>query len=715
MSGITFNRLTDVSFDKIDTRFHPYRIYPGNDRYDVYLSLKDSDSENIPDGSYEHDKGLWHIVYTIKNGTLNGPWDCTDLHGKKMSGNSENGVLKGPYTVYDKDGKIILAGNIKEKIVKRYDGETEHKKIWTGEFYTPTVHCFLDDQGQLNGPYEKIESDKIIKCNFANGRLVGDYMESDKKTGKPILKCHYNEKSQLDGRYQKYSDGDLYLDLSYKDGQLDAECIEYGFYNGESLPYRKSVFKDGKQISYILNNYDLDEKTGKYKKKELLNLPNGTKFSWDYWHSRPYGIQPELITSCRNLKELRLDNSTEDNGGTWFTSHRKIPQEIWKGVAQNTNLENVELVFMDTDFEALSHLKKLKHLTIKNKGRYGSSDFSVSDKNIATLGVLPELESLSIDTSSISSAGLKMIKKQFPKLKELSLNTDQRIVFSKEELLDAKETEVESQKPEYMWLREEDDPDFNFITIPDIIENFGHLNVTINRLTSDKLKEEAEKLEIANAPDFEDRFKELIKEKQYKKALEVLHIKGLIPNVTKDICEGSKWYPNYYYSRNDQYKGAEIKELKDGRYSILLNREKSKFSSGTGGETMYHPYSELMVLDLSEGVIAEESISLLRKQGWGLGQAIEGFDGEKAVYSDYYSLDDLSGIQTPISHRKDLRARPRAATKPEDKKSIAKLLSIGSYKRDLDAKEIKISRKKRDLEKSSLTTRAYRAKEGSTK
>ena len=140
---------------------------------------------------------------------------------------------------------------------------------------------------------------------------------------------------------------------------------------------------------------------------------------------------------------------------------------------------------------------------------------------------------------------------------------------------------------------------------------------------------------------------------------------------------------------------------------------------------MYWYYGNLMVVNLKDGVLAQDKIDYTKTAGYGLGVAIGpgAFDGEKGTY---YGLDDITvkdgkvsiaGTTLPIvpPKRKDLRARLREATRPEERKSIAKILAEGTYKRDTQARGLVSLRKERDKEGSPLTTRAYKAKKTSTK
>lgn len=740
------------------------------------------DFSNLPDGPYEErdEKGniiyegtirkghldgkfLWHLsskfIFTcnMNDGILDGPWEITENYKDNVAvqarGCCKNGKTIGKYEACY--GSVHI--NVKDCVQGPYGS------YFVGDIQTSGARYSVDEKGQLDGEYETISH--VYDGKTPNGKMMttrkriydhGQIIQEtifDTKTGNiasennykrdesfPIKSATFRTSGGLSGygisnmiavygiphgHFKKFYAGQCVEDLSFKDGMLDGKCInspvdEKGKKKNRETSWHaflpnseqfESVFEQGKAVKYTkfdVNGNIVAEFPGK----------TGTNFVWRYFFTPQHGLQPELISHCTNLKKLYLDNSTEDRNGNWCVSDRKIPQEVWDGIAQNTDLEKIELDFMDIDYHALSKLKKLKHLTISNKGIGGNSGFTVRDSDIETLGALPELETLSIDLSRISAEGLAKIKEQFPKLEKLTLTTRKPVVAEKKKIEIGEEGWFEeSQKISYM----------------EILQACDGIKFDINGITNEKLAKEIEEVKRRQSligPGFEKKFKDALKKNDSKSAVEILVLNGVIPEIdqkynTSYFSKPSLVYGDIYYRiDNDTLQYAMVKDLKNGNYAIATRRHRETGSSADGAEITDSYYGELMVLNLEDGVLASEYIDYTKTRGWGLGYSLgEGFDGEKATY---HGLDDITvkdgqvsvcGTTLPIDppKRKDLRARLRAATKPEDKKSIAKVLARGTYRRDNQAKGLIALRKKRDKEKSSLTTRAYQAKKESTK
>ena len=740
--------LIPVATEVVDFSDVPDGPYEERDK-DGNSLLKGTIKKGHLNGKVECHLDGYHIICQMKDGVLHGPWNMEgnyDSYHKvyfhKYSGNFEAGELKGLYKATD--GWTALTANV-EKLIRKNDSRRGDNFRLVGEIQSNWVRYSLDENGRTHGDYERKERvydgktthGKMVTCQkrvYDHGQIIQE-TNFDTETGKISSEKHFKKDKGNGiiipqygiphGHFKKFYAGQCVEDLSFKDGVLDGKCInnpvnEKG--EKESFPSSweaylpdseqfECVFEQGKPIKYTkldVNGNIVAEFPGK----------TGTNFVWRYFWAPKHGLQPELIGRCTNLKKLYLDNSTENRSGNWCVSNRKIPQEVWDGIAQNTDLEEVKLQFMDVDYKALSHLKKLKHLTISNKGMYGNSGFTVRDSDIENLGTLPKLETLSIDISRISAEGLARIKEQFPKLKKLTLTTRNPVVAEKKKI----------EIGEEGWFEESQK-----ISCMEILQSCEGIEFDINHITKKELAREIEEVKRKRSlmgPGFEEKFKAALKKNDSKSAVEILVLNGVIPEIDKKynssyFSEPSSVYGDIVYRiDNDTLQYAMIKDLKNGNYAIATRRHKEHGSSGDGGEITDSYYGELMVLNLEDGVLASKHIDYTKTRGWGLGESLaDGFDGEK---STYYGLNDIAvkdgqvsvcGTTLPIDppKRKDLRARLRAASTTKERKSIAEMLADGTYKRDTQAKALISLRRARDKEKSSLTTRAYQAKKESTK
>lgn len=107
---------------------------------------------------------------------------------------------------------------------------------------------YLDEDGEINGPYEEYSDGRTIKCNYKHGKLHGAY-EHDHYGS---LKCTYKN-GQLHGKYiNVYAHGKEGIECTYKNGVIVGQlkillpCSIKGF----------KLVDDLKQVKLKTEEYD---------------------------------------------------------------------------------------------------------------------------------------------------------------------------------------------------------------------------------------------------------------------------------------------------------------------------------------------------------------------------------------------------------------------------------------------------------------------------
>ncbi|MBR6412769.1 MAG: hypothetical protein IKS41_06400, partial [Alphaproteobacteria bacterium] len=594
----------------------------------------------------------YYVRGAYKDGELDGPYERKNADGI-VKCTYQNGEYKGLYQEYDKNGTLRIEATL--------SGRKDYYGPWpvNGEFTSYHENGKVEEHyhavmGKKTGLYEKRSQEGIIleRCSYKDGELDGTF-EEYYPSGKVKMTCAYKD-GKKEGPSKCYAeDGRVLESANYKDGELDGP-YEKRDRNGCLL--KKCTYRDG--------------------------YPSGI-YHYEYYHrSESYGSINE------STKMIEYDMSTEDYWGNW-SSAGTTGKSFYEALAQCQELEVLKIGWTNVDAGAISHCKKLKSLTIDQQNGYGSSGYGFTGEDLRSLGYLPELESLTIRAYGLRDQDMETIHQQFPRLRSLSLEY----------------TGVGKQGAE-------------------IIDQFlPHFKISGKRLSDTITKEsftaarkEEARINGLIGPGYQDKFRDAVARGDAKTAFEIMCYNGLMGREVE--IDRSRWErefgltdTNPGWGVNQMYQsgifhGVRMKDLGNGNVAFATQYESMEWHSGfddNNNDIKYSFYGDLSVVNVEEGLLARAPITF---------RGLEQFD-----LTVENGRVRLKGQALPIDppKREDMRAQLRAETDPEKRKSIAKRLAEGTYKRNGIARNLVSLRKKRDEEQSPLTTRAYQATKGKTK
>ena len=200
-----------VNFDKSITAAYKIYTHYNNGLYDgIYKEVY-----------YHSEKYKKRVCY--KNGMKNGYMMEWDDNGQLiMKCFYINNKLNGIMQKWDDRGNLILRCYF---VNDKYDCEFMEYRRGILIKSVNYKNCMI------NGDFYEMQgegfNEKNIYCHYVNGILQDKYIEKD-MDGRTLLKCNYKN-GKLDGIYNIYNKGSLYISKNYENGMLHGNVCTYDY------------------------------------------------------------------------------------------------------------------------------------------------------------------------------------------------------------------------------------------------------------------------------------------------------------------------------------------------------------------------------------------------------------------------------------------------------------------------------------------------------
>lgn len=299
----------------------------------------------IADGTYEEyfsDTGSIHNKVSYKNGKKDGVYKKFNKNGSVSDLiNYKNGKLHGKKIRYQKNGDIAFEYDYIDD--KPVDGT--YKEYWAGHLTRELTY----KNGELEGVVKKYKSVSGSKTYYLSkleyyksGKKHGDSVKYYKKKGKePTVTSKYTYENDkiADGTYKEYNEsGEVYKELTYKNGKK----------HGKEIRYSQKIVKS-------VENYENGKKHGEQKHYAF----NGQLMSLAHYYQGTRYPEHERYYDNGKPKEIIIYNGKHSYNLKRYDKTGKLTFEETKIYNTRKNLEKTK---------AKSHIQKA--IALKKKKKY---------------------------------------------------------------------------------------------------------------------------------------------------------------------------------------------------------------------------------------------------------------------------------------------------------------------------------------------------------